>query len=179
MFIGLKQLELGSVRFAVDVPAGQIEFDNQVTQASALHAEGRAELLSALIGEIRVQGKLGVTMNAPCDRCLETALVTVDNTFDLIYMPADQEALGGENEVEKGAVDVGFYEGNGLQLNDVLREVVLLAMPMQLVCSAECKGICPECGQNRNHGDCGCRPAARDDRWSKLKQFLPEAGLPQ
>jgi uncharacterized protein len=177
MFLRLKQLEVRSVPFSVDIPAGEIEFDHQVIQVSVLHAEGRAELLSVAVGEIRVQGNLKVSMSAPCDRCLETASVAVDKSFDLIYMPADQDALGGEKEVEAGAAEVGFYEGSGLQLNDVLREVILLAMPMQLVCEATCKGICPECGQNRNQVDCGCRPAAADDRWSKLKQFRPEAGL--
>lgn len=178
MFIGLKQLELRSVPFQVDIPPGEIDFDNQVTQVSVLHAEGTAELLSVSIGEIRIVGKLTVAVNAPCDRCLETAAVQVDRQFDLIYMPAEEVSGGGEREVEADAAEVGFYEGNGLQMNDVLREVVLLAMPMQLICQVSCKGICPQCGQNRNQVDCGCRPATADDRWSKLKEFLPEAGLP-
>ena len=74
------------------------------------------------------------------------------------------------------AVEVGYYEGNGLPLNDVLREVVLLALPMQLVCSEDCKGICPVCGQNRNQRACGCQPVAADDRWSKLKDLRAEIG---
>lgn len=179
MFIGLKQLEVRSVPFDVDVPVGEIDFADQLTQVSALHAEGAAELMSASVGEIRIRGKLSVDVNAPCDRCLETAAVHVIKDFDLVYLPADEEVGGGEREVGADAVEVGFYEGNGLQLNEVLRETVLLAMPMQLVCSEACKGICPECGQSRNLVDCGCSPAPVDDRWSKLKQFLPEAGMPQ
>jgi uncharacterized protein len=179
MLIGLRELELHKISFNVEVAPGDIEYDNQVTQASRLHAEGRADLLSASVGEIRVTGQLQVTMNAPCDRCLETASVTVDKQFDLVYLPSEDEAAGGEDEISQAAVEVGFYDGPGVELNDVLREVILLAMPMQLVCSAACKGICPECGQNRNQADCGCRPTAVDDRWSKLKQFRVEPGLPQ
>jgi uncharacterized protein len=91
-------------------------------------------------------------------------------------MPTSVATEGGEDEIDEAAVEVGYYEGNGLQLNDVLREVVLLALPMQLVCGESCKGICPVCGQNRNQRECGCQAAAVDDRWSKLKNLRAEIG---
>ncbi len=175
MFIGLQQLEVRPVRFDVDIPAGEIEFDNKITQSSMLHAEGTAQLLNHSLGEIRVQGKLKVTMGATCDRCLEATGFPIDNQFDLVYMPAG-ESTGGEDEIEDAAIEVGYYEGNGLALNDVLREVVLLALPMQLVCREECKGICPVCGQNRNLRDCGCQAELADDRWSTLKKLRAEIG---
>jgi uncharacterized protein len=145
-----------------------------VTQSSPLHAEGRAELLSVSLGEIRIHGKLSVTMEAACDRCLEPALVEAAKDFDLVYVPVDEGQAGGEKEVDEAGVEVGYYEGRGLQLNDVLREVVLLALPMQLICQAECKGICPTCGGNRNQQSCDCQAHAVDDRWSKLKSFRAE-----
>lgn len=171
MFIGLRELEQKPVRFTVDVPVGEIDYDGKVTQTSALHAEGTAQLLTRTLSDIRINGKLTVGVNAPCDRCLEDAAVSVDRSFDLVYLPVEEAKAGGEDEVEEDATEIGFYEGNGLQLNDVLREVVLLALPMQLVCRDACKGICPECGQNRNNVECGCQPHPSDDRWSKLKSF--------
>jgi uncharacterized protein len=175
MFIGLQELQLRAVRFRVDVPAGEIGYDDKITQASPLHAEGTAELLSPALREIRVQGKLSVVVNAPCDRCLETAVVDIEKGFDLLYMPRSNDS-GGENEIDEGGIEVGYYEGEGLTLNDALREVVLLALPMQLICKEECKGICPVCGQNRNQQDCGCHPEPLDDRWHKLKNFRPTIG---
>lgn len=176
MFIGLRDLQLQTVRFAVDVPPGEIDFDSKLTQDSVLHAEGTAQLISQSLGEIRVHGDLKVNMQATCDRCLEPANFPVTSDFDLIYMPASGAAKNGEEEVDEAAVEVGYYEGSGLELNDILREVVLLALPMQLVCSEDCKGICPLCGQNRNQQDCGCHVDAVDDRWNKLKAFRPETG---
>ncbi len=111
-----------------------------------------------------------------CDRCLEAATVPVDRQFDLVYVPSDQTRTDGEAEIDEAGIEVGYYEGSGLTLNDVLREVVLLALPMQLVCSEACKGICPSCGGNLNQRECGCRPEPQDDRWSKLKSFRAEAG---
>ncbi len=175
MFISLQQLEQRPVRFKVEIPAGEIEYDNKTTQASLLQAEGAAQLLNHSVGEIRVQGDLRVTMTATCDRCLEAAAFPVENHFDLAYMPAGESA-GGEAEVDQAGIEVGFYEGNGLALNDVLREVVLLALPMQLVCDQDCKGICPVCGQNRNQRDCGCHQETVDDRWNGLKNFRAEIG---
>ena len=176
MFISLQQLELRTVRFGVEVPAGEIEFDSKITQVSDLRAQGSAELLSRSLGEVRVQGSLAVTVNAPCDRCLETATVAIDKKFDLVYMPSDERSSPGEDEIDEAGIEVGYYEGAGLPLNDVLREVVLLALPMQLVCSEECRGICPVCGRNRNDGQCACKAQPIDDRWSKLKNFRAEIG---
>lgn len=174
MFISLQALELKPVRFAVDVPAGEISFIEQITQASPLHAEGKAEVLHASIGEIRVSGKLTVQMEAPCDRCLEPASIPVARDFDLVYVPAEEAQASGEKEVDEAGVEVGYYEGNGLELNDVLREVVLLALPMQIICRDDCAGICPGCGGNRNQQACDCHPDAADDRWSELKKFRVE-----
>jgi uncharacterized protein len=175
MYISLQQLENKPVRFKVEVPAGEIDYDGSVAQASDLRAEGTAQLLSRSLGEIRLEGKLHVTMDAQCDRCLESASIPVDRDFDLVYMPAE-ESRSGEVEIDQAAIEVGFYEGSGLELKDVLREVVLLSLPMQVVCSEACKGMCPSCGENRNLRDCGCQPAPLDDRWSKLKNFRAETG---
>jgi uncharacterized protein len=176
VFISLQQLELRPVPFKVDIPTNEIDFGRQMQQSSVLHAEGSARLLNHSLGEVRVQGSLSVVMEGSCDRCLESASFPLEHRFDLIYMPAADAANGGEQEISESGVEVGYYEGNGLTLNDVLREVVLLALPMQLVCSEACKGICPICGQNRNQQDCGCQPAPVDDRWSKLKTFRAEIG---
>lgn len=176
MFISLQQLEQKPVRFNVDVAPDEIEFDSNLQQSSKLHAEGSAQLISRALGEIRVQGDLAVTMNAACDRCLETAAISVDRKFDFVYVPATEATSGGEKEVDEAGIEVGYYDGPGLELNEVLREVVLLAMPMQLVCSEACKGICPACGQNRNQVDCGCHPEPADDRWSKLRAIKAEIG---
>lgn len=175
MFISLQQLEQRPVRFNLDSPAGEVEYDPKLKQASVLHAEGTATLLNHALGEIRVEGKLNVTMQATCDRCLEATDFPIENRFDLLYMPAEA-TKGGEDEIDESAIEVGYYEGNGLALNDILREVVLLALPMQLVCSEACKGICPVCGQNRNQRDCGCHEETVDDRWSKLKLLRAEVG---
>lgn len=174
MLISLQELELRSVRFHVDVPIGEIDFDSKLNQASDVHADGTVGLLNHSLGEIRIEGDLRVETDTTCDRCLEAIKLPIQSHFDLIYMPAGEAAAGGEDEIDEAAVEVGFYEGNGLELNDVLREVVLLALPMQIVCTEACRGICPVCGQNRNQRECNCQTRSADDRWNSLKSLRAE-----
>jgi uncharacterized protein len=174
VLLSLQELQLRPVHFDVEVPAGEIEYAHKVTQSSSLRAKGTAELLSHRLGEIWVKGSLAVTAEAPCDRCLERATIPIVKEFDLFYYPAEEYQAEGEDELEKEASEVAYYEGDRLELNDILREVVLLALPMQLVCSESCKGICPTCGRDRNMEDCHCQTEAVDDRWNKLRTLRTE-----
>ena len=79
-----------------------------------------------------------------------------------------------EVAIDEGEAEMGFYELPGLELEDILREQVLLQLPMQRVCSETCKGICPMCGANRNEVHCSAMPTATkpgDDRWKALKDL--------
>lgn len=176
VLISLQELQLRPVRFRVDLPAGAIDFDSGISQRSALHAEGVARLLNQSLGEIRIEGKLNVSVDGTCDRCLGVASFSIDKGFDLVYVPSDQVVEPGAEEIHGAAIEIGFYEGNGLELNDVLRELVLLALPMRLVCSEACKGICPVCGQDRNVRECNCRAEAADERWNRLRALRPQFG---
>jgi uncharacterized protein len=111
-------------------------------------------------------------MEAECDRCLGRATFPIDAPFDLFYRPAETAAVEEEEvAIDEGEAEMGFYEMPGLELEEILREQVLLQLPMQRVCSEACKGICPVCGLNRNETECRCETRAADDRWSALKDF--------
>ena len=172
MFLSIKEMEVRKVRFDETFPPGEIDFSGaEVRQTSPLHAEGLAELLANTDGEVRIKGQLTVTLESECDRCLALAKFPLDTAFDLFYRSS--ESLGGEEEVaiDEGEAEIGFYEGAGMELEDILREQIMLLLPMQRVCSAECKGICPVCGRNRNEFACDCREVPANDRWSALRKL--------
>jgi uncharacterized protein len=167
----VRDLELRAARFDVELPVGAIEYlDPKLHQASVLKAVGKVELVTGALGEIRVKGHLTVDMQADCDRCLEPARCPLDSDFELYYRPV-ASGYQEETTLDEGEAEMGFYEGDGIELNDVLREYVLLALPMQRLCKEDCKGICPVCGQNRNQSECACRAEQVDDRWAALKEF--------
>ncbi len=171
VFFSVRELEQKKAHFDVAFTPGEIAYVDKLRQASPLQAEGSVELLGNTLGEIRVRGQLTVTMEADCDRCLETARIPVESSFDLFYRPAPETRRASEVEIDEGESQIGFYEGEGLDLGDILREHIILSLPMQRVCSETCEGICPVCGQNRNTVNCGCTMKAADDRWAALKNL--------
>ena len=173
MLFSVQELEQRKIRFEVTYPSGEIEYlVNDLHQTGPLEAQGEAELLPNTLGEIRVRGHVKVVMEADCDRCLEKAAFPIDSDFDLFYRPEKKpDHPGEEAAIDAGESEIGFYKGAGLQLEDILREHILLAMPMQRVCSETCQGICPVCGQNRNIAPCDCHPVIGDDQWAALRRL--------
>ena len=172
MFLSIKEMEVKKVRFDETFQPGEIDFsEEQVRQSSPLYAAGVAELLANTDGEVRIQGRLTVKLESECDRCLGPAAFPLDAGFDLFYRPS--RALGAADEVaiDEGEAEMGFYEGAGMELEDVLREQIMLLLPMQRVCSVDCKGICPVCGKNRNESACECHEEPVNDRWSALRKI--------
>jgi len=172
MFLSVKEMEVRKVRFDETFPPGVIDFSGEdLVQASPLQATGSAELLDDSEGEVRIQGRFTVVMESECDRCLGRARFPLDAAFDLYYRPSTAINGGDEVEIDEGEAEIGFYEDGGIQLGELLLEQILLALPMQRVCSDACKGICPQCGRNRNEGDCQCRQEVADDRWGALRNL--------
>ena len=172
MFLSVKEMELRKVRFDETYAPGQIDFAGEdLEQLTPLAVKGMAELLAHTEGEMRIQGTYTVEMGSQCDRCLGRARFDLNSAFDLFYRPASFIAKEEEVGIDEGEAEIGFYEGGGLKLEDILREQVLLALPMQRVCSDVCKGICPACGKNRNETECECKLENHDDRWGALRKL--------
>jgi len=172
MFLSVKEMELRKIRFDETFQPGQIDFTGEaLTQSSPLQAVGTAELLAHSEGEVKVRGRYTVEMTAECDRCLGTARFPLEAGFDLFYRPVSFIAREEEVGIDEDEAEIGFYEGGGMALEDILREQVLLALPMQRVCRDDCKGICPVCGRNRNETVCDCRIESNDDRWGALRDL--------
>ncbi|HZT31448.1 MAG TPA: DUF177 domain-containing protein [Bryobacteraceae bacterium] len=172
MFLSIKEMEVRKVRFDETFAPGQIDFtDAGVEQAGPLHAAGTGELLPNTAGEVRVRGSLTVTMESPCDRCLGRARFVLEPAFDLFYRPVSDIEREEEVGLEEGEIEIGFYQGGGMELEDILREQILLLLPMQRTCKEDCKGICPVCGANRNETACDCRVTPADDRWGALRNW--------
>jgi uncharacterized protein len=174
MFIDVHELELHRIDFSQELPPAVIEFGSDIRQVDGLTVSGHAELIEEHHGgkhksiqDIRLVGHLSTRLELICARCLEPVDRPVKRQFDLLYRP--QGIDGGQEELSVNATEaeIGYYNGAGLLLEEVLREQVLLAVPMKIVCREDCKGLCPQCGKNLNLGGCSCsRPA--NPRWYAL-----------
>jgi len=172
MLLSIKEMEVRDLAFDHAWQPGEIDFtDSGATQKGPLAAKGVAKLLPDAGDEVEVKGRVTAEMEVECDRCLQPASIRVDAPFDLFYKPAGAEEESEETEIDEGEAEMGFYKMPGLELEEILREQVLLQLPMQRLCRPDCKGICPVCGGNRNEVECHCEMHPADDRWSGLRDI--------
>lgn len=177
MLLEIKELEAHAVDFDEHIAPGVIDFGPEVRQDGTLAAAGRAQLVRERQGrhesidDIRVAGSLSTRVELACARCLDSISRDVARSFDLLYRPQGSDAGKEELSVTAAEAEVGYYQGHGLLLEDVLREQVLLALPLKAICREDCKGLCPHCGKNLNQEQCNCAEPLEDPRWSALKDI--------
>ena len=175
MLISLEDLERDAVEFREQFSPGQVEFGPELKQLAPLQSSGRATLIEEhqgakeVIQDIRVVGEMSTRVEVACARCLEPVQRDVERTFDLLYRPLGTDAGRAEISVTKAEAEIGYYTGEGVLLEDILREQLLLEVPIKVVCREDCKGLCLHCGQNRNQGSCDCVEQAVDPRWDALR----------
>lgn len=177
MFLDIKELEVRPLDFQEAFQPGVIEFGNEVRQRTPLETFGRAELVEEhhgkhkIIKDIRLRGRVSAGLELQCARCLDPVEQKVARDFELLYRPLGADAGRDELSVTDAEAEIGYYQGEGILLEDVLREQVLLALPLRVVCRQDCKGLCPHCGKNLNQEQCSCSVPVEDPRWAALKDI--------
>ena len=113
--------------------------------------------LSVEDGDIFAEGSFEAEGEAVCDRCSDPVPARFGKSFHTVLVPRGNELSGsGPIELRAEDLEVGYYDGKGVEVNDIFWEQVALELPVKVVCSEECKGICPMCGVNRNRESCFC-----------------------
>jgi len=177
MFFEIKDLELHPVEFAEKFAPGVIDLGTDYRQVTPIESSGRADLVEEhhgkhkIIQDIRIQGRLATRLELSCARCLEPVMQDVKREFELLYRPQGADAGRDEMSVTDAEAEISYYEGEGILLDDVVREQVLLAAPLKVTCREDCKGLCPLCGTNLNLGQCSCAVAQEEPRWAALKEI--------
>ena len=144
-----------------------------------------AKLTLARVGEgVLLTGEIQVDVVARCDRCLADVPQRLPVRFTLSLVPAragmdeeDEERGRPQDEKERlGSfaltdADEETFDGQKIDLDPIVREQVLLALPMRVICRDDCKGLCPSCGQDLNLEKCACEPRGVDPRLAVLKNI--------
>lgn len=118
-------------------------------------------------GRVTVYGWIHSVATAPCSRCLKDVRMHVDREIEVSYVRRPEEPVDEEAELDEGDLDTDYYSGDSIDLRAVLTEQILLDLPMKILCSDDCKGLCPQCGADLNEGGCDCEPPV-DPRLSPL-----------
>jgi uncharacterized protein len=107
-----------------------------------------------------------------CDRCLKSVEVPISTSFDVKYAPASRINDEEAHELAEDDLALSFFEGEMIDIDELVREQVLLSLPSRALCNDDCKGLCPVCGADKNAVDsCGCETTEIDPRWAALKNL--------
>jgi uncharacterized protein len=128
--------------------------------------------------QIVVQGDVSATLRIPCSRCLQECTYPVNGTVLLSLAPEGGiGASEGAQQLTAEDLEQLSYREGGFETNEIVREQLLLSIPMRVVCRPDCRGLCATCGKNLNEGPCGCpepapsRLAEQLKRWQSAERY--------
>lgn len=157
------------------------EFAHAYAPGELFLEEGRLRLLEPPVvsGEIRpegrrahVRGHVAARLQVDCDRCLKPVDFPVDSKFKLEYVSAEDYQAQEAVELTEADLDLSVFDGEVIDIDELVTEELLLAVPDHVLCQEECKGLCPNCGADRNLAECDCRTEEVDPRWAGLKELV-------
>ena len=124
--------------------------------------------LDKSLRQIFLQAKIRVEGKFICDRCLDDFLQQMNIEYSMVYIQGDRSTVDVEKEEE---IQILNADTNFIDLDEDVRQYILLTIPQKLLCREDCQGICPICGVNKNSASCICSVDVVDSRWDALKKL--------
>lgn len=122
--------------------------------------------------EVFIKGIVNGEVELQCSRCLEYYNMPVKTIFEINYHPVEELNKEELVELKKDEMDVDFYRDGLIDTEDIIRDQILLNIPMKPLCSDNCRGLCPVCGNDLNERDCRCEKKDIDPRFAVLQSLL-------
>lgn len=129
---------------------------------------GQIEMVRTADG-ILVRGALTTVVELQCDRCLEPLIQGVEFKIEEEFHPTIDMSTGAPLPYDEEETRID--EHHILDLTELVRQSIFLALPMHPVCRLDCLGLCDRCGQNLNEGPCDCKESTVDPRLEILKKI--------
>jgi DUF177 domain-containing protein len=142
--------------------------DERVSLIAPAAVNGKVRLSG---NEVFVNGHVETRAQVECDRCLKPVELPVNADFTLEYISGSDYEASQAAELNEDAMSVSVFDGAAIDVDEIVKEQILLAVPTRMLCREDCKGICPECGTDRNTGECNCVTNDIDPRWAALKNL--------
>ena len=169
MIVDLTKLENSEIKFDLSIKPGEIEFENEfVSTENDVQFNGKLSNPSAWA---LIEGEIKAGLKIACGRCLDPVDSSVDFDFETAFITPERFTEENETELEVQGLEVSVFEGHKIDLVEVAQEQVMLSIPSQTFCREDCKGLCTECGANKNLKSCKCEENVIDSRWSALSDI--------
>lgn len=121
--------------------------------------------------KVFIEGTVKVSVLLKCSRCLNDFTHPLDVSFRGEYNPAEETAKEDEKELIGKELDLSFYSNDEINVDELIKEQLLLSIPMKPLCNVECAGICLKCGQDLIKGPCECKTIEVDPRLAPLQKL--------
>jgi len=142
--------------------------DERIRLTEPVTVTGRVKVAG---NQVFVNGHVDTRAQVDCDRCLQPVDLPVKADFALDYITGSEYESSQAAELTEDELSVAVFDGEVLDVDEIVKEQILLAVPTRMLCREDCKGICPECGIDRNTGECSCVADDTDPRWAALKNL--------
>ncbi len=169
MIVDVALLKDGQTSFDFLIAPEEIDLDSDTIRLKdTVKIEGNLKNRNA---QTDVQGKISGEIEVECNRCLQAAEMSLEFPFDAVFVTAENYTQEKEAKLGTGDLEVSVFEGDKIDLTELVREQILLNLPTQIFCREDCKGLCQKCGANLNLIDCNCEEKEIDQRWTVLKNL--------
>ena len=169
MRIELEKLESGRGDFAHIYPPEEVgSVDERIELTQPAEVNGTVKRSG---NEVFVTGHVETRAQLECDRCLKPLELPVSSDFALEYITGEDYESSSVAALSEEEMSVSVFDGQTIDVDEIVKEQILLAVPVRTLCSPDCKGICPECGIDLNTGRCKCAADEVDPRWAALKNL--------
>jgi len=169
MRIELENLEDGRGSFAHTYQPEELNLvDERVRLAEPILVNGRVRSSGS---EIHVSGRIETKVNVECDRCLKTIEMPVSSDFKLQYISGQDYKSSDAAELTSDEMSLSVFDGEAIDIDEIVREQILLSVPARALCDENCRGICSICGTNLNSRSCDCTSSEVDPRWEALRKL--------
>ena len=121
--------------------------------------------------DVVVHGSMETSLRLVCSRCAEEFVLPLRVPLEAVYLPAHMASTAPEKKLEDGEADVYFYSEHLVDLAEMVRDKLLLAIPLQAYCRTGCRGLCPFCGVNWNISTCQCAQAGLGSPFHLLREL--------
>ncbi len=166
MIVDLTTQKDSQFSFDFTLTPDQIELDGEIAKLKNLvKITGR---LKKGIAQTDVEGEIFAEIETECSRCLLLMEGSLNFSFSAVYITPENYTEAKEAELGINDLEVSIFDGDRIDLTELIREQILLNLPTQSFCRDDCQGFCPQCGANRNLINCKCQDSKVDPRWRAL-----------
>jgi uncharacterized protein len=169
MRIELDRLKEFNGRFSHVYQAGELLLDEKdARMAGPAEVQGTIDRRG---NEVELRGSLRAKIDVPCGRCLQPVALPVNTEFQERFTPAVSWRAEPQHELSEVDLNLSVFDGEAIDIDELVREEILLAIPGHILCSEDCRGLCPNCGEDRNVSSCQCDVAEVESRWQGLENL--------